>query len=76
MTRIALSAPLALIIALGATAPAHAYLDPGTGSILIQSLIGSIAAAATIGGLYLGLIRSFFGRLFGKSAAARDAHRE
>ena len=26
---------------------AHAYLDPGTGSIILQALIGVIAAAAT-----------------------------
>lgn len=26
---------------------AHAYLDPGTGSIILQAIIGAIAAAAT-----------------------------
>ena len=27
------------------TAPAHAYIDPGTASIILQSVIGGIAAA-------------------------------
>lgn len=26
---------------------AHAYLDPGTGSIILQAIIGAIAAGAT-----------------------------
>ena len=26
------------------TAPAHAYIDPGTASIVLQSIIGAIAA--------------------------------
>ncbi len=29
---------------LGLAAPAHAYLDPGTGSILLQGLIAAIAS--------------------------------
>ena len=43
-------------------APAHAYLDPGTGSLLIQGIIASIAAAAAVARLYwhriIGLFRS------------------
>ncbi len=30
------------------TAPAHAYLDPGTGSLLLQGLIGGTAAGLFI----------------------------
>lgn len=28
--------------------PAHAYLDPGTGSILLQGLIGGVAAGFAV----------------------------
>ncbi len=28
------------------TAPAHAYIDPGTASIVLQSIIGAIAAGS------------------------------
>ena len=34
------------------SAPASAYLDPGTGSLLIQGIIASIAAAAAAARLY------------------------
>ncbi|SMF77284.1 hypothetical protein [Allosphingosinicella indica] len=30
---------------LGLAAPAHAYLDPATGSIILQALFGAIAGA-------------------------------
>ena len=40
---------------------AQAYLDPGTGSILIQSLIAGIAAAALVIKTYWYRIKSFFG---------------
>ena len=33
-------------------APAYAYLDPGTGSLLIQGIIASIAAAAAAARIY------------------------
>lgn len=36
----------------GFSAAAHAYLDPGTGSILVQSLLAGIAGAAAVVSLY------------------------
>ena len=43
------------------------YLDPGTGSLIIQILIGSL-----VGGIFLlkvigGKVRAFFGRLFSRN---------
>ena len=45
--------------------PAYAYMDPGTGSLLLQGLLGGIAGAVVVIRLYwhkltswLGLIRS------------------
>lgn len=45
------------------TAPktAHAYLDPGTGSILLQVLIGGVAGLGVIAKLYWHRLRSLFG---------------
>ncbi len=34
------------------SAPAHAYLDPGTGSMILQVLIGGIAGLALAGRFY------------------------
>ena len=46
-------------------APAYAYMDPGTGSLLLQGLLGGIAGAAVFIRIYwhklaswLGLIKS------------------
>jgi len=38
--------------------PAHAYLDPGTGSILLQAIIGGVAAT-------LFIMRGYFYRMKG-----------
>ena len=41
---------------------AHAYLDPGTGSMLLQGLIGGVAAAMGVAGLYWSKIKAFFSK--------------
>jgi hypothetical protein len=38
----------------------HAYLDPGTGSIVIQAVIAGIVGALSIGRLYWHKLRSLF----------------
>ena len=40
--------------------PAFAYLDPGTGSIILQGVIAAIAGAALTVKLYWRRIKSFF----------------
>lgn len=47
---------------LGFTAPAYAYLDPGTGSLLLQGLIATIAAGAATVSIYWGKVRSYFAK--------------
>ncbi|WP_085899885.1 hypothetical protein [Kiloniella majae] len=54
------------VVFLNTAQPAYAYLDPGTGSIIIQSIIGGIAAAATFGALYWAKVKAFFNRIFHK----------
>lgn len=51
--------------------PAHAYLDPGTGSIILQLLLGGIAGIAMVGKLYWHRLTSFFRR----KGDDGDAHR-
>lgn len=41
---------------------AFAYLDPGTGSLIVQSVIAAIAAAGFTLRLYWGRVRSLFKR--------------
>jgi hypothetical protein len=42
--------------------PVHAYLDPGTGSMLVQGLIAVVAAAAVTVRVYWQRIQAAFGR--------------
>ena len=41
---------------------AFAYLDPGTGSIILQALVGAIAAGASFCSIYWQKIKSFFSK--------------
>ena len=36
---------LAVAVSVSLASPAHAYLDPGTGSMLLSAIIGVVAAA-------------------------------
>jgi hypothetical protein len=44
------------------TIPAYAYLDPGSGSMLLQVLLGGVAALAVILKFYWNRFRSLFRR--------------
>ena len=44
----------------GVIGDSAAYLDPGTGSIILQGLIAGIAGAATVASLYWHRIKTFF----------------
>lgn len=46
---------------LSLTSPAYAYLDPGTGSMILQLLLGGLAGALVIGNLYWQRLKSLFG---------------
>ncbi|MGH7419779.1 MAG: hypothetical protein ACREKB_18560 [Candidatus Rokuibacteriota bacterium] len=51
-----------LVIALGVASPAHAYLDAGAGSMIVQLLLGGFAGLLVIGKLYWMRIKSIFVR--------------
>lgn len=40
-------------------APAWAYLDPGTGSMMLQLMLGGVAGALVVGKLYMQRAREF-----------------
>jgi hypothetical protein len=42
------------------TEPALAYLDPGTGGMLIQIILGGVAGLAVAGKLFWHQLKSFF----------------
>ena len=61
---------LLAIIFLTAVEPLHAYLDPGTGSMLLQVILGGIAAIGVALKLFWHRIRIALG--FSKKPAAED----
>ncbi|MXX74986.1 MAG: hypothetical protein F4210_02605 [Holophagales bacterium] len=52
---------VALIVALILPQAAHAYLDPASGSMILQAVIGGVAAAALAFKYYWRRIQAFFG---------------
>lgn len=63
------------LIFLSTTTTAHAYLDPGTGSLILQALIAGIAAALAAVKIFWLKITIFFGKIkntFGGSENSRD----
>lgn len=53
---------LAVAAIVATIGPAHAYLDPGTGSIILQAIIGGLAMGAVTARLYWAKITGFFKR--------------
>jgi hypothetical protein len=45
---------------------AYAYLDPGTGSIILQAILGAIAAGFSYCAFYWNKVKNFFKKLFKK----------
>jgi hypothetical protein len=64
-----LTVPALLLLS---TQNAYAYLDPGTGSMILQGLIGGIAGGMFAIRLYWGKLKSRFGRA-PASASTRNA---
>ena len=60
-----------LVNLVGFSAAANAYLDPGTGSILVQSLLAGIAGAVAVVSVYWHRVKAFFVNL---RKSSRDAH--
>ena len=45
---------------------AFAYLDPGTGSIILQAILGAIAAGLSYCAFYWNKVKNFFRKIFKK----------
>ena len=57
---------LTLVIFLSNSNYAFAYLDPGTGSIILQAILGAIAAGLTFFTNFWQKVKNFFKKLFKK----------
>ena len=73
-TKAGLTIPLTgLYIYMLSTDQAHAYLDPASGSMLVQGLLAAVAAAGVSIGIFWRRLRSFFGRKNGRDEDADDS---
>jgi hypothetical protein len=63
------SAFAAILYSVSAVAPAHAYIDPGTGSMVLQLLLGGVAGAMVNGRLYMQRIADAFRAITGRKPA-------
>jgi hypothetical protein len=52
--------------------PAHAYLDPGTGSYILQALIAGLLGAGLVVKSFWRGIAAFFSRIFGRGTGTKD----
>jgi hypothetical protein len=48
------------------TTKAHAYLDPGTGSIILQAIVGAFAAFFTSIYIFWDKVKNFYKKIFKK----------
>lgn len=54
--------------------PAQAYIDPATGSMVIQAVIAVVAAVSVSIGIFWRRLKSFVGRLFGRQHDGDDTN--
>ena len=62
MKKIILFLNLVLLVGIFAQSSAYAYIDPGTGSMLLSALVAGIAAAGAAISVYWSKIKSFFSK--------------
>ncbi len=63
---------LSFLLALDVAAPAHAYLDPGTGAMFLQIILGGVAGAVVVCRLYWQRFKALFGRSGALKGPAED----
>ena len=72
--KLGIAAPVvAVSLLLLGSMPAYAYLDPGTGSIMLQMILGGLAGLAVAVKLYWARIVEVFERIFKRGRAPEPA---
>ena len=64
---------MVVLLGLSYTSSAYAYLDPGTGSIILQGLIAGIMVAVAAWGVFWQRIKSFLSSLFSFTKSTKDS---
>jgi len=66
MAPVLLTSAQCILLLLVFATQAHAYIDPATGSMVIQAILAAIAAAAVSIGIFWRRIKLFLAGLFGR----------
>lgn len=61
-----------VLLGLSYSTSAFAYLDPGTGSIILQGLIAGVMVVVAAGGVFWQRIKSFVSSLFSSTKASKN----
>ena len=61
---------------LATASTAQAYLDPGTGSMILQIVLGGVAGLMVVGKLYWAKFTSFFSRQSDSAGEVKDTSAE
>lgn len=77
MSRTVYSRSIRVIVFAGLTSitfhgTAHAYIDPGTGGMLLQLLLGGVAGGLVIAKLYWQRLREATARILGRSVLEKS----
>ena len=63
-----------MMIPLGAVDPVLLYLDPGTGSIILQAIAGIVLGSIYAGRMFWARVRTAVSGIFGKKAQDETEH--
>ena len=64
---------LVALLVLGWTDEAHAYIDPGTGSLIVQSVVAAVVGSLMIAKVYWHKLKSLFSKKEDRSPTAEDS---
>ena len=64
---------LSILIVVSFTGNAYAYLDPGTGSLIVQGIIAAVGAILLAGRMYWARIKGLFGRTNSLETSSSDS---
>jgi len=67
---------LAAVVLVTSAGPAHAYIDPGVGGMLLQLLLGGVAGALVVIKLYWHRLKGAVAKIFGRQPPESKPHQD
>jgi hypothetical protein len=67
---------LAAVVLAASAGPAHAYIDPGVGGMLLQLLLGGVAGALVVIKLYWHRLKGAVAKMLGRQPPESKPHQD